>query len=80
MRGRADLLSRRAVAILHLFTVQQPVLGIADIAERLGMSRYATHRHVVTLVGFGFLEQAAERKYRLSRGCRWRRLGAPYLP
>jgi IclR family pca regulon transcriptional regulator len=41
------------------------VLGIADIADELGMSRSTTHRYVITLVALGFLEQGASRKYRL---------------
>ena len=41
------------------------MLGIASIADELGMSRSTTHRYVVTLVALGFLEQGASRKYRL---------------
>ena len=41
------------------------MLGIADIADGLGMSRSTTHRYVITLVALGYLEQGASRKYRL---------------
>ena len=41
------------------------MLGIADIAEEVGMSRSTTHRYVITLVALGYLEQGASRKYRL---------------
>jgi IclR family transcriptional regulator, pca regulon regulatory protein len=41
------------------------VLGIADIADALGMSRSTTHRYVISLAALGFLEQGASRKYRL---------------
>jgi IclR family pca regulon transcriptional regulator len=41
------------------------VLGIANIADELGMSRSTTHRYVITLVQLGYLEQGASRKYRL---------------
>jgi IclR family pca regulon transcriptional regulator len=41
------------------------VLGIADIADELGMSRSTTHRYVITLLALGYLEQGASRKYRL---------------
>jgi IclR family pca regulon transcriptional regulator len=41
------------------------VQGVADIADGLGMSRSTTHRYIVTLVALGYLEQAANRKYRL---------------
>src|SRR5271167_1044545 len=55
----------RGLAILGCFTPARPVLGIADIADELGMSRSTTHRYVVTLVALGYLEQDAQRKYRL---------------
>ena len=55
----------RGLAILSCFTPARPVLGIADIADRLGMSRSTTHRYVITLVALGYLEQGASRKYRL---------------
>ena len=53
------------MAILGCFTPKRPVLGIADIADELGMSRSTTHRYVITLVALGYLEQGASRKYRL---------------
>jgi IclR family pca regulon transcriptional regulator len=55
----------RGLAILGCFSPERPVLGIADIADELGMSRSTTHRYVITLVALGFLEQGASRKYRL---------------
>jgi len=55
----------RGLAILSCFTPERPVLGIADIADHLGMSRSTTHRYVITLVALGYLEQGASRKYRL---------------
>ena len=55
----------RGLAILTCFTPERPVLGIADIADELGMSRSTTHRYVITLTQLGYLEQGASRKYRL---------------
>jgi IclR family pca regulon transcriptional regulator len=55
----------RGLAILGCFSSTRPVLGIADIADALGMSRSTTHRYVITLVALGYLEQGASRKYRL---------------
>jgi IclR family pca regulon transcriptional regulator len=57
----------RGLAILTCFSPQRPVMGIADIADELGMSRSTTHRYVITLVELGYLEQGASRKYRLGR-------------
>lgn len=55
----------RGLAVLGQFRPDQSVLGIADIADALGMSRSTTHRYVISLTALGFLEQGASRKYRL---------------
>ncbi len=55
----------RGLAILGCYTQQRSVLGIAELADELGMSRSTTHRYVITLVALGYLEQGASRKYRL---------------
>ncbi|HXA55688.1 MAG TPA: IclR family transcriptional regulator [Solirubrobacteraceae bacterium] len=56
----------RGLAILGCFTPDRPVLGIADLADELGMSRSTTHRYVITLTRLGYLEQGVKRKYRLT--------------
>jgi IclR family transcriptional regulator, pca regulon regulatory protein len=56
----------RGLAILASFTPECPVLGIADLADALGMSRSTTHRYVITLVRLGYLLQDKQRKYRLA--------------
>jgi IclR family pca regulon transcriptional regulator len=58
----------RGLAILGCFTPEHPLLGIAELADRLGMSRPTTHRYVSTLVSLRYLEQDASRKYRLALG------------
>ncbi len=55
----------RGLAILESLTPREPVLGIADLSDRLGMSRSTTHRYVITLVALGHLRQVKGRKYRL---------------
>ncbi len=55
----------RGLAVLSCFTPKRPVLGIADIADELDMTRSTTHRYVITLLALGYLEQGASRKYRL---------------
>lgn len=55
----------RGLAILGCFKAEHPVLGIADLADSVGMSRSTVHRYVSTLVALGFLEQDASRRYRL---------------
>ncbi len=59
----------RGLAILGVFRPDRPVLGIAEIADELGMSRSTTHRYVITLVVLGFMEQEkTNSKYRLGLG------------
>jgi IclR family transcriptional regulator, pca regulon regulatory protein len=55
----------RGLAILGCFTPERPLLGIAELADQLGMTRSTTHRYVITLVALGYMEQGAARKYRL---------------
>ena len=56
----------RGLAILERFTRERPVLGNAEIADGLGMSRSTAHRYMATLVALGFLEKGADRQYKLS--------------
>jgi IclR family pca regulon transcriptional regulator len=67
----------RGLAILRSFSAKRPVLGIADIADELDMTRSTTHRYVTTLVALGYLEQGTSRKYRL--GLRVSDLGSAAL-
>jgi IclR family transcriptional regulator, pca regulon regulatory protein len=56
---------RNGLSILRCFSAEQPLLGIADMASELGMSRSTTHRYAATLTELGFLEQNPSRQYRL---------------
>ncbi|HEY2536929.1 MAG TPA: IclR family transcriptional regulator C-terminal domain-containing protein [Solirubrobacteraceae bacterium] len=56
----------RGLAIMECFEAERSVLGIAEIAKELGMSRSTTHRYLATLVALGYMEQDKSRKYRLS--------------
>lgn len=38
----------RGLAILACFTADEPLLGIAEMADRLGLSRSRTHRYAIT--------------------------------
>jgi IclR family pca regulon transcriptional regulator len=55
------------VAILEAFSGGRQTLGIANIADIVGVSRSTTHRYAMTLVALGYLEQNSSRKYRLAR-------------
>jgi IclR family pca regulon transcriptional regulator len=55
----------RGLAVLTCFTSQRPEMGVAEIADQLGMSRSTTHRYASTLAALGYLEQSESRKYYL---------------
>lgn len=57
----------RGLAILECFDADGRLLGISELAERIGASRSTTHRYVTTLVVLGYLERGGRRKYRLAR-------------
>jgi IclR family transcriptional regulator, pca regulon regulatory protein len=50
----------RGLAILGCFTPGRPVLGIAEIAGEVGMTRSTTDRYVRTLVALRYLERYVE--------------------
>jgi DNA-binding IclR family transcriptional regulator len=52
---------QKAVAVLNLFTSQEPELTLAEIADRLGMSRATTYRYLMTLRGTNLLAYDATR-------------------
>jgi DNA-binding IclR family transcriptional regulator len=54
------------IAILESFSRDRQALGIAEMADIVGISRSTTHRYAITLVALGYLEQDDKRKYRLS--------------
>jgi len=54
------------IAILEAFSRDRQALGIAEMADIVGISRSTTHRYAITLVALGHLEQDDKRKYRLS--------------
>jgi len=56
---------KRAINILSCFTIDEPVLGNAEIAEKLNLSRSTTHHLLKTLTNEGVLMRDGNRKYRL---------------
>jgi IclR family pca regulon transcriptional regulator len=67
-KGQLSESLKIGLAILYAFSSTQPVLGIAELADLIKISRSTTHRYVITLVALGFLEQGASRKYHLGLG------------
>ncbi len=64
--GRYSQSLRSGLAILTSFDGEANRLGIAELAERLKMSRSTAHRYAATLAALGYLEQDAGRRYRLT--------------
>lgn len=56
---------KRAIDILSCFTIDEPVLGNAEIAEKMNLSRSTTHHLIKTLSNQGVLMRDENRKYRL---------------
>jgi IclR family transcriptional regulator, pca regulon regulatory protein len=56
----------RGLAVLRCFTPEHHTLGVADVADRIGLSRSTTHRYMSTLLELGYFEQNMDRKYRLA--------------
>jgi DNA-binding IclR family transcriptional regulator len=55
------------LAILDMFDRDRPVIGLADIAQRIGVHRSSASRLAATLAFAGYLEPAGEQgKYRLA--------------
>lgn len=52
---------------MRCFTAERPTLGIAELANMIGLSRSTTHRYATTFAALGYLEQDRHRRYRLSR-------------
>lgn len=55
------------LSLMRLFTAEQPVRGIAELAELMSVSRPTAHRYASTCLELGYLEQAPMRRYRLAR-------------
>jgi IclR family transcriptional regulator, KDG regulon repressor len=56
----------RMVAVLDAFSAQTPELGVADLAERLGLPKSTVHRFLVNLEAGGLLERVPRTgRYRL---------------
>lgn len=53
--------------VMKGFSAEQPVQGIAEVADRLEASRSTVHRYMTTLVALGMLEQHPRtRRYRVA--------------
>jgi DNA-binding IclR family transcriptional regulator len=68
----------RAMHILFAFSVEDRLLGVSELSERLGLNQSTVHHLAASLKNWGLLEQdPASRKYRL--GVRLIELGGTML-
>jgi IclR family transcriptional regulator, KDG regulon repressor len=63
----------RALQVLQAFRYDQPVLGVSELARRLGMGKSSVHRILTTLLDEGFVAKTPDDRYRL--GLRLHELG-----
>jgi DNA-binding IclR family transcriptional regulator len=69
---------KRGLAILQLFDKTHTVLGLSEVAQRIGVPRSSAFRLVYTLESLGFVERSADGKG-LRLGSRVLSLGYAYL-
>jgi DNA-binding IclR family transcriptional regulator len=56
----------KATDVLSSFSFAEPVLGVSELARRLGMGKSTVYRLLTTLARAGWVEQTPDSRYRLS--------------
>jgi DNA-binding IclR family transcriptional regulator len=54
-----------ALRVLQAFTHSERVLGVSELARRLGIGKSTAHRMLTTLAAEGFISQTVDGRYRL---------------
>jgi DNA-binding IclR family transcriptional regulator len=57
---------RKTLAVISAFSYSEPVLGVSELARRLGIGKSTVHRILTTLAADGFVERTPDDRYRLS--------------
>ena len=55
----------KTLTLLQAFTYDEPVLGVSDLARRLGLGKSTVHRMLTTLLAEGFVAKTPDDRYRL---------------
>ena len=63
--GTPRTVTARVMSILSAFSREHPVLGLADICRRTGLSSSTTHRLVTELAEWGALARTSDLRYRI---------------
>lgn len=53
------------LTLMQAFTYDEPVLGVSDLARRLGLGKSTVHRMLTTLLAEGFVAKTPDDRYRL---------------
>jgi len=54
------------MAVVSAFSYSEPVLGVSELARRLGLGKSTVHRILATLLADGYVERTVDDRYRLS--------------
>lgn len=55
----------KALKVLSCFTVQEPVLGVTELAERMGVTKSNIHNILSTFQSMGYLDRTPDGRYTL---------------
>ena len=55
----------RTLRILEAFSYAEPVLGVSEIARKVGMGKSTVHRALTTLLDSGYVTKTSDDRYRL---------------
>lgn len=55
----------KALKVLSCFTIQEPVLGVTELAERIGVTKSNIHNILSTFQSMGYLERLPDGRYTL---------------
>lgn len=55
----------KALKVLSCFTVQEPILGVTELAERMGVTKSNIHNILSTFHSMGYLERLPDGRYTL---------------
>lgn len=55
----------KALKVLSCFTVQEPVLGVTELAERMGVTKSNIHNILSTFQSMGYLDRTSDGRYTL---------------
>ena len=68
MDGRAEPKVKslaKALNILSCFTIQEPILGVTELANRIGVTKSNIHNILSTFTSMGYLQRLPDGRYTL---------------